>query len=813
MFTPPFFNKILCLILFSSICFVGLAQQSGLPATPNTKPHTLVFKMKPDYELLSYSLEEIKNILAPIKPVYLKQKFPNATPQPFLKPGEVDLALIYELEYSPGITFNKVKALLLGAGVVTYVEQLNIPEILKMPNDPLADSLSGTQYYLKTIKAYKAWDVQRGDSTIVIGVLDTGINLNHEDLKNKIKYNYADPINGLDDDKDGYVDNFYGWDMADNDNNPTADVNAHGTLVSGIVAAEANNGKGIAGVAFNCKILPIKVFASKAKGSFAGYEAIVYAADHGCKVINLSWGTPGLNSAYEQDIINYAVINKNVVVVAAAGNTAGDFDFYPASYDNVISVTSVDGSDNRVKSHTYSNKIDVVAPGAGVWSTVGSNTRYAAGHGTSFASPQVAGAAALLSKQFPHYTARQIAEQLRITADNIYQKPANTPFQERLGRGRINIFRALTETNAISVRNIENQFNKGNSLVAGDTLTISGTFSNLLAPTANLQVTLSCTSPYVTILQPRFEAGSITTAQSVTNTTQPFVVYLSPDTPLNTVLNFRYGYSDGAYTDYQYFKIAANPDYLTINVNTLGVTITSKGNIGYNGLNFEQGDGVFYKKGNPILAEGGLMVGISPSRVSDNIRNQVMESDNNYYQLAPVRFLPNPDFADIAAQGVIQDSFPSAKAAGVHISHRAYAWKDEPNHKFVLLEYKITNNTLSPFENLYAGMFTDWDIDGAFRNVADWDSVHQMGYTYNVDRRNVYAGIKLLSDFTATHYAIDNLYGPNANITLSDGFSDAKKYRALANPAHKNRKAGLNGIGNDVSAVTGARIPYLAPGE
>ncbi|MGV3586826.1 MAG: S8 family serine peptidase [Adhaeribacter sp.] len=812
MFTHFFFTRTLLLIAFTFSVLLCSAQVPVAP-TPKTKPNTLIFKLKPDYELQSYFLQEVKKLLSPIQPHTLKQKFPRALPQPFLKPGEIDLTLLYELEYNPGVTFNKLKAMLLSTGVVTYVEPVNIPEILKMPNDPLADSLKGNQYYLKTIKAYKGWDIQTGDSSVVIGVLDTGINLNHEDLKKKIKYNYADPINGIDDDNDGYVDNFRGWDLGDNDNDPTADANAHGIFVSGIIAAEANNGKGLAGVAYNCKILPIKVYNSKAKGSFAGYEAIVYAADHGCKVINLSWGSPGFSSAYEQDIINYAVINKKVIVVAAAGNTGGDFDFYPASYDNVISVTSVDPSDNRVFFHTYSNKVDLMAPGLSITTTGAKNNEYTYGHGTSFAAPIVAAAAALVSKQFPHYTAMQVAEQIRLTTDNIYHIQANAPFQERLGRGRLNLYRALSETNTKSVRNIENQFSKGNSLMAGDTLKITGTFQNVLSPTANLQVTLTSTSPYVTILQNNFAAGAVTSGASVTNANNPFVIYINPDIPLNSVLNFRYGFSDGSYTDYQYFKIAANPDFVTININNLGVSITSKGNIGYNGLDYQQGDGVFYKKGNPLLAEGGIMIGTTPGRVSDNIRNHLFESDNNFSKVAGVRFIPNPKFADIAAQGAIQDSFPSTNTAGVRVSYRAYAWKNAPNHKFVVLEYKITNNTLEPFQNLYAGMYTDWDIDGAFRNAADWDPDHQMGYVYNVDRRNVYAGVKLLSDLPATHYAIDNLYGPTENISLSDGFSDVKKYRALSNTPDKNRSAGLNGQGNDVSDVTGARIPTLAPGE
>jgi len=817
MFTPFLLNRLLLLQLlffYSFFCLAHSDPKANVPAVPRVKPNTLVFKLKPDYELATNSRQKIQELLAPVAPQRLTQKFPRAKGLPFLKPGEIDLSLIYELEYNPAFSFNKLKGLLLSSKLIDYVEPVYIPELLYQPNDPLADSLTGAQYFFKNMKAYKGWDIQQGDSSVVIAILDTGIRLTHQDLKNKIKYNYADPINGIDDDQDGYKDNFYGWDVADNDNDPTADTNGHGVMVSGVAGAEANNGTGVAGVGYNCKILPLKVYASTSKGSFAGYEAIVYAADHGCQVINISWGSPGFSSAFEQDIINYAVINKNVVVVAAAGNTAGDYDFYPASYDNVISATSVDGGDNRAFWHTYSNKIDLMAAGIRVWTTSGDNDyAYNFGTGTSFSAPVVAGCAALVRKQFPDYNALQVGEQLRVTTDDVYAVPANTPFTERLGRGRVNLYRALTEKNAVSVRNTNNKFSKGNSLFPGDTLKITGTFTNLLSPTANLRVTLSCSSPYVTILQNSFNAGALSTLATATNAAQPFTIYISPTIPLNTVLNFRYGFTDGSYSDYQYFKMAANPDYLTININNLGVTITSKGNIGYNGLNYEQGDGVFYKKGNPILAEGGIMVGASASRVSDNIRNQFYESDNNFFQITPVQFIPEPTFADIAAQGAIQDSFPAANTAGVLITHRSYAWKDAPNNKFVIQEYKITNNTVTPFNNLYAGMFTDWDIDGAFRNVADWDSVNTMGYVYNVDRRNVYAGVKLLSDLPPTHYAIDNLYTPVGNITLADGFSDAKKYRALSNSPGKNRKAGLNGAGNDVSDVVGATVTTLNPGE
>src|SRR5690606_32172444 len=144
----------------------------------------------------------------------------------------------------------------------------------------------------------------------------------------------------------------------------------------------------IAGVVFKSKFLPVKVFSSSDQGSFRGYEGIVYAVQQGCQIINLSWGGPGFPSAFEQDIINYAAINRNVVIVAAAGNTDQELDFYPASYQNVLSVGSVTNKDVKSPGHTYSYAIKIAAQGTNLYTTGNSNnSHYGTGTGSSYASP------------------------------------------------------------------------------------------------------------------------------------------------------------------------------------------------------------------------------------------------------------------------------------------------------------------------------------------------------------------------------------------------------------------------------------------
>lgn len=782
-----------------------------------SQPNTLLLKRKPDYPTATQRRaraarpDPLPAVLKQINATAYTQKFPGAQTYPDLKPGETDLTLIYQVYYAgQAYSFAKIRQLLLATGVVEYVEPVYVPALLHQPNDPLADSVNVKQYYLDQIQAYKGWNIQKGDSTVVIGILDTGTHLTHEDLQGSIQPNYADPVDGLDNDHDGYIDNFYGWDLADDDPDPTAQ-DGHGTRVTGIAAATPNNGKGLTGVGYNCRYLPVKVFSSKAGGSFAGYEGIVYAADHGCQVINLSWGNAGYYSRYEQDVINYAAVNKNAVVVAAGGNTPRALDFYPASYENVLSVVGVDQNDVKGSAQTYSHQVDLTAAGSAVMSTTADPAKpYTTAGGSSFAAPIVAGCAGLLRRQFPAYTALQIAARLRATADDIYAVGTNGKYPEQLGRGRVNLYRALTDRAVKAVRNQQSQFDPTQAF-AGDTLDLSGTFQNILDPVADLVVTLSSASPYVTVLQPTFRAGALATHASITNQAQPFRVLLRADTPANQKIEFRYGFADGAYSDYQYFTITVNPNYLTLRANHLMATITSQGNIGYNGLNYEQGEGVGYRRQASLLGEGGLLVGLAPDRVTDNIRNEKLTSDANFTSLTNLRWVSNGKQA-AEATGVFRDTYPAAGTVGIRVKQRALAWPHTPNDNFILLEYTLTNTTEQPLTELYAGLFADWDIHAFDRNVASWDSVNHLGYVYQPDQPDLYAGIALLTPQPATYYAIHNAETAPDTIHLTDGFTTAEKYTVLRNTAPEHYTAG-GPVGSDVSQVVGGRVTGLAPGQ
>ncbi|RZK53096.1 MAG: serine protease, partial [Hymenobacter sp.] len=443
---------ILTIVLF-------LTQAALVLAGPPTIPGRLVLKLRP-----TASPSQVQAALHALGATGLSQKFPQATPPSAEQPGSVDLRLIYQVEVPAAASLAKARTLLLGTGAVEYVEPLYSREPLYQPNDPRADSVTGSQYHLKLIQAYRAWDFTKGDTTVVIGLTDTGMRPTHEDLVRQIKYNRADPVNGLDDDNDGYIDNYRGWDMANGNNDVTYndDHALHGSHVAGALAGQADNGKGVAGVAFNCKFLPIQIFSGNGTGTFAGYEGIVYAADRGCQVINMSWGGQGGYSRFEQDVCTYAAVNKDVVLVAAAGNTNADLLFYPASYEHVLSVAATDASDAKAGFSTYSRRIDLTAPGVNIWTTNGLYQAVGIGpvdgdyyfdSGTSLAAPLVSGAAALVRARFPQFTAEQVAAQLRQSADTaIYSLPANAAYRGRLGRGRLNLLRAVAANNRQEAR-------------------------------------------------------------------------------------------------------------------------------------------------------------------------------------------------------------------------------------------------------------------------------------------------------------------------------------------------------------------------
>jgi subtilisin family serine protease len=354
---------------------------------------------------------------------------------------------------------------LLNDPLVEYVQEGRTYKIDYTPND----SLLSSQWALEKIKAYDAWDISEGSDTVLLAIIDTGIDYFHPDLKNKIKFNEGESgtdsfgadkrSNGIDDDRNGFIDDYMGWDFTDRlgfpfdstggdylnwDNDP-ADYHGHGTWVAGTSAAETNNLIGVAGAAPGIKILNIRSFDPSGYGEEDdAAAAILYAVQMGAKIINMSFGDNSFSYVL-RDVIRYAYA-RNVVLVASAGNSGTDRPHYPSGYSEVISVGNSTQNDFVSSGSNYGSTLDLVAPGTGIQTTAMNNS-YSSVNGTSFSAPFVAAAAALVLSR-GNYTNDEIRQILKSTTDNL-----GTPgWDLRSGAGRLNILKALSVTAPAVIR-------------------------------------------------------------------------------------------------------------------------------------------------------------------------------------------------------------------------------------------------------------------------------------------------------------------------------------------------------------------------
>jgi subtilisin family serine protease len=319
------------------------------------------------------------------------------------------------VEIGAGISQKAAERRLNMSPAVTYVEAMQTIHVdAAIPNDPQFNALWGLSNPNNIdINAPEAWTVTTGQSSVIVAVIDSGIDLNHPDLSSVIWTNPNEVAgNGLDDDGDGLVDDVHGWNFITNTNN-VQDDNGHGTHVSGTIGAIGNNGVGVVGVATGVTLMPLKFIGPDGNGSIDdAVQAIYYAVDHGARVINASWGgtsfSPTLDAA-----IRYANAH-NVVFVTAAGNEASNNDLtktYPASerLPNVLSVAAIDAMGRLAGFSNYGvNTVDLAAPGVNIRSTVpGGYDTYT---GTSMATPHVTGVIALLAGLHPDLSAQRLVD-------------------------------------------------------------------------------------------------------------------------------------------------------------------------------------------------------------------------------------------------------------------------------------------------------------------------------------------------------------------------------------------------------------------
>lgn len=356
--------------------------------------------------------------------------------------------------------------------LVSFIELVPEYEFFHTPNDFSTSSM----WHLDKIKARDAWDIEKGGKNILIAIVDDGIDTTHSEFQSSIwKNNNEIANNGIDDDNNGYVDDIFGWDMADNDNNPSvtsANNLSHGTHCAGIAAARTNNNNGISSISYSSKIMTIKCGRNGSSQIFNPYQGVEYAIENGARIISMSWG--GGSYSYVYELIFAEAAQRDIICIAAAGNSNTNFKMYPAGYNNVIAVGSTTSTDAKSSFSNYGNWIDVMAPGSSIYSTIPGNT-YATYSGTSMACPLVSGLCALMLSKNPYYTAIEIEQCLKNTCDNIDN--ANQSYIGAIGSGRINALQALK-----CVKGVKARFNSSKTFVCtNDTIH----FKDQTIPTPN----------------------------------------------------------------------------------------------------------------------------------------------------------------------------------------------------------------------------------------------------------------------------------------------------------------------------------------
>jgi len=383
-----------------------------------------------------------------------------------------DLSRLYRLTFPASLDVQEVVGAFGRDPNVEFAEPIPVAYLADVPDDELYDQLQ----HLPQIMAAEAWDIHHGEdgASVVVAIVDSGVDYNHPDLTQNVWQNLAedadgdghtlelnsstlvwelDPgdINGLDDDDNGHADDLIGWDFYDlasgQDNDPE-DLFGHGTHCAGIAAGVTNNGIGIASISWNLRFMIVKGFDwdDGASGHDA-YGAMIYAAENGADVISNSWGT-AIYSQAEHMAVEYSAGFDNLIVAAAGNDDSAGISHYPSAYPHVLATASVASTDQKASYSHYGITVDISAPGGdptdgGITSCV-IGGGYEGWQGTSMATPMVAGLLGLVESYQPGWTKQQIATQVFGTADDI--DAVNPGYEDLLGSGRINAYRALAET-------------------------------------------------------------------------------------------------------------------------------------------------------------------------------------------------------------------------------------------------------------------------------------------------------------------------------------------------------------------------------
>ncbi len=730
--------------------------------------------------------------------------------------GEEKLRRTYLVEYNADLEPEYICGKLESAcSMVDCAEPFYLPLPIGefIPND----SLVPQQEYLRTIHAFEAFDLFKGDTSIAVGISDSGVLQDHEDLVNSIWKNWDEiPNNGVDDDGNGFIDDFRGvnftWqDDTTDPGNTYHKTSAHGTAVAGLTCAATDNNSGIASVGFNCRLFPMKTTPNFGRGMLYGYESILYAVDNNLPVINLSWGNY-YYSCIRESIVRYAMQN-DVAVVAGAGNHGNTAHFYPAAYYGVLGAGVTQSDDKAGGESALGSFVDIMTPGNGAYTTLNDST-YARFSQTSAASPIAAGAVAYVRALHPEFNAWEANEFTRLCSDNIEDK---NPSKKGLIPGRLNLYKAatldpdmLTSLRPLQTRTWYPSNINGTRISVGDTVDIKLMTESFFSDPRKADITMSIVGDSlnsIEILDSTVDPEEYQSQDSLSNSLFGIkdcrikINKLTDDIPF-----LRFNIKTKVHSDYFMIPIGTSRSFTTFSNDKLTFSMIDNGRIGYADPPVNNiGEGFRFNYNCSVIFGSGVIVTENNQRVVDNTRNEE-RGYNNHFKIEK-RYTGNESNI-----GIVNDSAaPENKRIGIRVKTNVFLPEDAA---FTKLNLDLENISGTTLKDISAGYFIDWDIgehadsnsfllfpDGVPEEMKDLPvaAAYMSGKS---DKPFVGTAV-----FSKNYDAEPQLSSMTSEMTVdSNGFSDIEKLN-LMNEGVKSKVI----RNDDIAGIIGMKFPGELP--
>jgi len=681
-----------------------------------------------------------------------------------LSDDEAVSALSETIRNAPGVIWSEITIPRHTDAVkVAFIDGADAP-----PDDPFYMS----QWSLHRIQAPAAWDISRGDTSVTIAIIDVGTDIGHGDLLSQRWINWVERNgqSGVDDDRNGFIDDVNGWDFSDNDADPRPENgDEHGTHVAGIASAATDNGYGIAGVGWKTRIMAIR--AGNGATISNGFEGLIYAAANGADVANLSWGSE-LASHLEEIAVEYAN-DHGCLVVAAAGNNdgRGSFDHYPAAYARSMAVAGTNDQDRRGYFSNAAVWVDISAPGDKILSLFPGNS-FGVEDGTSMSTPLVAGAAGLIKAVHPDWSPDRIAMQLKVSADPLDE--LNPSDRGTLGAGRLNLFRALSDQRVrFGITSIvvddSTRGNDNGMIDPAENINLHLQITNLLSLLAEVEMTLISSDPAVTIDLTTIPLAEIVPGGTGGNLRTPFRLRISGDAAAGRKLKLVLQLSrDGRVLQEIPFILEVKPSHAELTSPKFSATVSDFGTLGYYDYLNGKGVGVGFRfpaDGPSTLYHGSLMIGSPGAGVSDCAYGN---AEKRRYDFRPLR-----EGIGVKREGealIARSAYDDIRAEtplDLTIHQTSYLFPGD-SVASLILDYQISDAPRD-YSDLYIGLYLDWDVIQADENRLIWDDTEKVGWMEQSGGNTGLFGGCVLSREPDFHYAVDNS-------SLQRQFSDSTKF-------------------------------------